>query len=547
MRVNITDNDTPSVMHSVGLADVAHVQTGKSLTFFATEGPSVHHGNETRPGGRAAIINVSLGSEPWAAVTVRADGGGDIESPPALTFNESNWNVPQPLRLQPNDDDRDEPKPALVRVPLIVSSDDPAYSSSSAPGPTVAKRTHVQLSLMDNDWSAIVLSAVAAAGNFTLREGGAASNFSVHLASQPSSKVTLTLHTPNVTVTNLRKDKCSGREWNETRSLAQLVINPTVLVFNDSPDDWRRPRQVQLRAPPDGMQEGGGGLHQARVGISAASADANFDSTATGMLGSASCAADGAIRRDANCSGLNCIFLSDAGLAEAKAASDAHPDRAAIFGAARRAGRGAPDDLEGSCPMLPAPSVSVTIDERHLLPPPQLVEAVWSNTGTSIEVLFDRPVVIADDPMSPDSSPADIASAAAVAATATTTSCSGIVTARVMDPSPCASHDAARRLGVEDGGLESSFVSDYGGGGSGGSGSSSYSYGSLPYYAPHPGVKIAEPGVFVGLLQQSNDTTCVWVRPDKLKGGASNPILLRNDWQKCLLYDRYANASQSQF
>jgi uncharacterized repeat protein (TIGR01451 family) len=101
----------------------------------------------------------------------------------------------------------------------------------------------VEVSIADNDAAGI--SVVESGGNTSVTEGGATDGYSVVLASQPQSAVTVTL-SPN----------------------PQLTVSPSVLSFG--PADWNVPRSVTVSAADDNVVEGS---HSGTLGFGVASSD----------------------------------------------------------------------------------------------------------------------------------------------------------------------------------------------------------------------------------------------------------------------------------
>ncbi|MEZ6119743.1 MAG: PQQ-dependent sugar dehydrogenase [Pirellulaceae bacterium] len=172
--------------------------------------------------GDAAEYVITLTVEPTDPVTVVLQNDGQlITSPSQVTFDNSNWNVPQAIVVNAIDDDLVEGVHTSELVHLLESQD-VRFSSLTPPS--------LQVEIQDNDFSAGVL-LVELDGSTHVNEDGVQDSYSIALTSPPASPVTIELQVDD-----------------------QIVVSPVLLTFDDS--NWNRPQSVIVTAIDDSLDEG---------------------------------------------------------------------------------------------------------------------------------------------------------------------------------------------------------------------------------------------------------------------------------------------------
>jgi hypothetical protein len=222
-----------SVAHQIGSTDAASyvaaplVSLGVQVDDNDAVGVSIAPttGLTVTEAGSQAQVFVRLLSQPAGSATVSftlAMGGADPDeaavSPAALTFTSANWNVFQTVTITGADDSSDDGDRSWAVVTGNTVSADASYNGLVVPDLTGAT--------IDDD----AVGAVIAGGSLALSEGGSTAAYTLRLASQPSSTV-------SVTVT----------------SDAQVTAVPSTLVF--APGDWSTPQAVTVAAVHDFVDE----------------------------------------------------------------------------------------------------------------------------------------------------------------------------------------------------------------------------------------------------------------------------------------------------
>ncbi|QDG51927.1 hypothetical protein FIV42_14615 [Persicimonas caeni] len=142
---------------------------------------SISAATSTEDGG-AATFSVVLNSEPFDDVTFNfatSDATEGVPTANSLTFTSANWNAPQNIVVQGQDDDlADGDQPYAITFGATTSND-AAYAAISP--------QNVSLTNTDNDTAGIEVSAIS--GDTT--EAGGQATFTVVLRSQPFDDVTV--------------------------------------------------------------------------------------------------------------------------------------------------------------------------------------------------------------------------------------------------------------------------------------------------------------------------------------------------------------------
>ncbi len=196
--VTITDNDTPgvTVIESGGTTIVAE-------------------------GGGTDSFTVVLTSQPIADVVIALTGTQVSAAPAPLTFTPGNWNQVQTVTVTAIDDAIDEADPHAGHVAFALSSVDPVYNGLPA--------SALSVQVGDNDTAGVIVSE--SNGSTAVTEGGATDSYTVVLASEPTSDVSIAITTGT-----------------------QFSVSPGSLVF--TPANWNMARTVTVTAVDDGVVEG---------------------------------------------------------------------------------------------------------------------------------------------------------------------------------------------------------------------------------------------------------------------------------------------------
>ena len=178
----------------------------------------------TAESGTQDSFSVVLQTQPAANVTLDVTSTDLTEatvSTAQLVFTPSDWNVPQSVTVTGEDDfiaDGDQP----FTIELVASSTDPAYDGLAAadlPGVN-----------SDDDTAAIVVSPTS---GLVTTEGGGSDTFTVVLASEPTSAVTIGVASSDTT---------------------EGTVSPAMLTFTAA--DWDSPQTVTVTGVDDAVGDG---------------------------------------------------------------------------------------------------------------------------------------------------------------------------------------------------------------------------------------------------------------------------------------------------
>lgn len=181
----------------------------------------------TEAGGTTSFL-VVLASQPTANVVLPIASSNIAEgtvSAAALTFTAANWMTPQSVTVTGVDDQIDDGNMFYtVAVSADTTTADLAYRN--------LEPSDVAISNVDND--AIGVSIVQSGGTTAISEAGVTDTYTVVLASQPTSAVTVTL-LPD----------------------SQITVLPNTLTFNPTgPNLWSTAQTVTVTAVNDNIAEG---------------------------------------------------------------------------------------------------------------------------------------------------------------------------------------------------------------------------------------------------------------------------------------------------
>ena len=217
IAVSITDND---------VAGVTLTQTSGSTA--VTEG------------GASDTYTVKLNALPSSSVviTLVVDAAQLTTQVTEMTFTASNWDSPQSVLINAVNDKLNEGDHSSS-ISHTVSSADTNYDGFSV--------TPLVVNITDNDNAGV--SITQSGGSTTAVEGGAGDSYSVILASQPTSDVTVAFNTD-----------------------AQLTTGNSTLTFTSS--NWNTAQTMIVYAVDDTVVEGD---HSANITHSVTSIDANYN------------------------------------------------------------------------------------------------------------------------------------------------------------------------------------------------------------------------------------------------------------------------------
>ncbi|WP_413162069.1 DUF4347 domain-containing protein [Capilliphycus salinus ALCB114379] len=163
--------------------------------------------------------NLVLTTVPTAPVTVRFETDNQIEPLTEITFDETNWNVPQTVEIQAVDDDLVEDRTHNSLITHVVTSNDPNYNGFIL--------DDVNIEIAEND----IVDVSIAPRNITVSEDGETDTYSLVLTRQPQLPVTIEF------------------EFNQEQ------LNPINPITFDS-INWNIPQTVTVEAIDDVIPEG---------------------------------------------------------------------------------------------------------------------------------------------------------------------------------------------------------------------------------------------------------------------------------------------------
>ena len=189
-------------------------------------------------GGATDSYAVVLIALPTDTVTITITSGGQATSDQAtLTFETTDWNVPQTVTVTATND-------AVIEG----SHADTLVHAATGGGYTGVPISNVGVSITDNDLPGV--NVVQSGGSTNVTEAGGTDTYTIALAVQPVSNVTVVVN-----------------------GTSQATVAPTVLTFTNA--NWSSPQTVTVTAIDDGVEEG---LHSTTV--SHTSSGAGFDGLA---------------------------------------------------------------------------------------------------------------------------------------------------------------------------------------------------------------------------------------------------------------------------
>jgi len=201
------------------------------------------NGLETTEGGGMTALSIVLTSEPTAAVVIDVSSSDTSEgtlSPVRLTFTSVNWDQPQVVVVQGQDDPQVDGDVVYTVVTAPAVSSDPDYNGQNAADLIFTNR--------DDDEPGFLISAQTP---LTTSEAGQTATFTVVLVSQPTGTVNIDLSSSDA---------------------GEGTVQPATLAFTTA--NWNTPQTVTIRGVDDEDVDGDVSYH---VAAESRSSDPNFN------------------------------------------------------------------------------------------------------------------------------------------------------------------------------------------------------------------------------------------------------------------------------
>ncbi|MCH9023100.1 MAG: hypothetical protein IID32_10110, partial [Planctomycetes bacterium] len=230
ISANVADNDEPGVVITNSDSSIIVSESGLTDTYSVVL---------TREPEDEVVITVSTSIPPESdKKSLWVSSASAPATAIQLFFNAGNWNIPQIVTVQTNDDDAEEGI-QFAGVSHSVISDDNGYNG--LPVRTLIAKIH------DNDKAGVII--IQSDNTTIVTEGGPDDTYTVTLTRKPDSDVTV----------SLSHDQ-------------QITLSDESLLF--IPDDWDKPQTVTITANDNPLREG---VHFSRINHIVASADTDFD------------------------------------------------------------------------------------------------------------------------------------------------------------------------------------------------------------------------------------------------------------------------------
>ncbi len=186
-------------------------------------------------GGAGGSYSVVLTAAPTAPVAVNFTADGQLQPIAPISFDASNWNIPQTVTVEAADDALAEGNHTSTIAATVESADFDYNNYALNP---------ISVNIADNDSPGVAIVPTAA----TATEGGAAGSYTVALTTAPTAPVVINFSTDG-----------------------QLNAIPAI-QFDST--NWNVPQTVQVIAADDNLAEG---IHSSTITHTAASADVNYN------------------------------------------------------------------------------------------------------------------------------------------------------------------------------------------------------------------------------------------------------------------------------
>ncbi len=177
-------------------------------------------------------FNIKLNTDPSGDVTVplTAAGGCSVDTN-LVTLGTGNWNTGVNISVTAQDDSIDN-NPDRV---CTVTTGDPSGTDGDYDGLNAGDVADVIVTITDNDNAGASVTPTSA---LTAVEGGATANFTVTLATEPASPVTISLNTPSGECSAVAANTLTGSNYN-------TGVTVTVTATDDNVNDGDQPCVVE--------------------------------------------------------------------------------------------------------------------------------------------------------------------------------------------------------------------------------------------------------------------------------------------------------------
>eukprot|EP01059_Diplonema_ambulator_P030329 TRINITY_DN5151_c0_g1_i9.p1 TRINITY_DN5151_c0_g1~~TRINITY_DN5151_c0_g1_i9.p1 ORF type:complete len:6713 (+),score=1239.17 TRINITY_DN5151_c0_g1_i9:1796-20140(+) len=222
---------TDTAFNSLSPAPTALTNTDNDVAGF-TVTPT--EGLTTTESGGTASFTIVMTSQPTAAVTVplvTTDATEGTVAPASVTFSTTDWNIPKVVTITGVDDAVDDGDVAFAIVTQLPTTTDTSYASVNA--------ADVAVTNLDDDTFGVTVSTVTG----TPTEAGGTAKFSVQLASQPTSTVTIP-----VSSSDLTEGTVSPASLTFTAATWSTAQDVTITGVDDTIDDGNVAYKIVLGA-----------------------------------------------------------------------------------------------------------------------------------------------------------------------------------------------------------------------------------------------------------------------------------------------------------
>ncbi|MGE0078543.1 MAG: Ig-like domain-containing protein [Bacteroidales bacterium] len=214
---NVSSTDTK--YSNMDVADVSVVNTDDDTAGITVSPTS---GLITTEAGGTATFTIRLNSKPTANVTIglsSSDTGEGVISPATLLFTSADWGTPKTVTVSGVDDFVDDNDQNYTIVTTNASSTDTKYSNMDV--------ADVSVTNQDNDAAGIIVSPTS---GLTTNESGGTATFTIVLASQPTSNVTIGLSSSNTLEGTVSPTSVtfSTANWGAAQTVTVTGVNDAV-------------------------------------------------------------------------------------------------------------------------------------------------------------------------------------------------------------------------------------------------------------------------------------------------------------------------------
>jgi len=168
-------------------------------------------------------FTIVLTSEPTSDVSIALSSSNSAEGtvfPENITFNASNWDIPQTVTVTGVDDDIDDGDIPYTVTTAAATSLDGKYSGLNP--------SNVSVTNIDNDNAAIIVSPLS---GLLTNEGGGQATFTVRLATQPIANITISVIPSDITEGTVNSSLLTftNANWNDDQTVTITGVNDYVV------------------------------------------------------------------------------------------------------------------------------------------------------------------------------------------------------------------------------------------------------------------------------------------------------------------------------